>query len=129
MGGSASAAAARSGYWKDHTHVEAELRRWMAQRGVAGRMPTQAELRASGAAALCVAVSSLGGIQGFAARLGRARGCMPCVSPSVVALCRLTYIPQVTDVRLCHQSALLVALCMNPFCSSVVSSVDGSVPE
>ncbi len=79
MGGSTSAMAVRSGYWKDHAHVEAELRRWMAQRGVVGRMPTQAELRASGAAALCVAVSSLGGIQGFAARLGRVRGCLVCL--------------------------------------------------
>lgn len=52
--------------------MEAELRRWIAEHGEEGRMPTQRELRASGAAALYDSISRLGGTKAFARRLRRA---------------------------------------------------------
>ncbi len=45
----------------------------------------------------------------------RARPRLPCVSARLLASCRATYIPLVTDVRLCcHHSVLLVASCVPP---------------
>eukprot|EP00887_Chlorella_sp_A99_P005558 scaffold1.g5558.t1 len=55
------------------------LRLWMESHGVAGRLPTQRELRASGANTLSAAVDALGGLAAFgeAMHLGLASGRRP----------------------------------------------------
>lgn len=59
----------RSGFWQDPSNVEAELRRWMREHGVSGRMPTEAELRSSNANTLHFSIGRLGGSTAFAQRL------------------------------------------------------------
>lgn len=49
--------------------MEAELRRWMSEHGVTGRMPTKAELRSSNANSLHWSIGRLGGSSAFAQRL------------------------------------------------------------
>ena len=68
------------GYWRDVGNVEAELRAWMTADGVEGRMPTNMELRASGANSLALAIANYhGGYVAFARRLGCGRKRMPAV--------------------------------------------------
>jgi hypothetical protein len=58
------------GYWKDAANVEAEIRKFMAQQGIEGRIPSIAELRGAGAFMLERAISKHGGLVHFADRLG-----------------------------------------------------------
>jgi protein-tyrosine-phosphatase/ribosomal protein L13E len=57
------------GFWQLAANVDEELRAWMRARR-AQRLPTQRELRASGASSLASAVDAHGGLAAFARRLG-----------------------------------------------------------
>ena len=73
--------------------MEAELRRWIAEHGDEARMPTQRELRASGAAALYDSISRLGGTKAFARRLRRTPG-LHCKFPAPRWLLHMTRLKQ-----------------------------------
>ncbi|KAL4431051.1 hypothetical protein ABPG75_006307 [Micractinium tetrahymenae] len=62
--------AAPHGYWTKVENVELELSKWMEQHGRQGRLPTQRELRRSGANTLSAKVDSHGGLAVFAERMG-----------------------------------------------------------
>ncbi|KAK9814279.1 hypothetical protein WJX72_003320 [[Myrmecia] bisecta] len=59
----------KRGYWKKLENVEKELKAWLKEHKVKGRMPTQRELRKSGANMLSVAISKHGGLVGLRERL------------------------------------------------------------
>lgn len=61
------------GYWADFSHVEAELRTFIADHGQAGVMPTSSELAAAGWGALTSAIGLHGGFPAVAERLGLER--------------------------------------------------------
>eukprot|EP01026_Neomeris_dumetosa_P030240 TRINITY_DN2423_c0_g1_i6.p1 TRINITY_DN2423_c0_g1~~TRINITY_DN2423_c0_g1_i6.p1 ORF type:complete len:488 (-),score=47.26 TRINITY_DN2423_c0_g1_i6:316-1779(-) len=65
----------RKGYWQDPSNVETQLRTWMAEHNVRGRMPSQRELRRSGANSLAIAIDKLGGYNVFAYKLGLPANC------------------------------------------------------
>ncbi|GAB4817705.1 hypothetical protein N2152v2_004751 [Parachlorella kessleri] len=58
------------GYWQDPANVEEELRHWMAQAGQQDRLPTQQQLRASGANTLAASIANLGGLAAYSRRMG-----------------------------------------------------------
>ena len=59
------------GYWTDISNLEKELRSWMAKNAAdQGRLPTNRELRASGANQLCNAIEYHSGFNAVAQKLG-----------------------------------------------------------
>ena len=59
------------GYWTDISNLERELRTWMAKNAAdQDRLPTNRELRASGANQLCNAIEYHGGFNAVAQKLG-----------------------------------------------------------
>ena len=58
--------------------MDAELRRWMSEHGVSGRMPTKSELRSSSANSLHWSIGRLGGSTAFAQRLRLAPALRSC---------------------------------------------------
>lgn len=58
------------GYWRDEKNIDAELRLWMRQHGVLDRLPTQKELRKSGASSLAASIDASGGLAAIAERWG-----------------------------------------------------------
>jgi protein-tyrosine-phosphatase len=57
------------GYWKDASHVDEELLKFMNHMGLE-RLPTQKELRANGESSMASAIDMHGGMAVFATRLG-----------------------------------------------------------
>lgn len=58
------------GYWRDAANVEREVHAWMTEHSLAGRLPTNRELRASGHNSLAIAITQHhGGYVAFGKRL------------------------------------------------------------
>lgn len=60
----------KRGYWEDFANVTSELQNFIAEHGVPGVMPTQADLTRAGPTSLANAIDHHGGIYAVAERLG-----------------------------------------------------------
>lgn len=58
------------GYWSDLSNIERELRDWMRAHNIKDKLPSQRQLRISGASSLAASIDRHGGLRVFARRMG-----------------------------------------------------------